>query len=219
MLKSAPADFADQQSPHEAEQDILFPSPSNIGQHAVLPPMHMQDTPQTDCAVIEDNSKATPIPIHHKNDSQICIQSLRSTPSLIPKQNHPHSSPLPASPRFVSQFAVGSVDDGSNLPPPTQSVLRKLHFHPPLHLAKSLSEPGLSILSHVRTGSGYVADSESCTAIDEEAECGSDLGVGAGSVTNTDAPFDPNLQCICCGQKFRKGEIQIFRQHVLQCTR
>ena len=169
----------------------------------------MQDTPQTaDCAAIEDNSKATPIPIHHKNDSQIpwAIHSLRSTPNWIPKQNHSHSSPLPASPCFVSQFAVGSVDDGSNLPPPTQSNFTFTHLC--ISLAKSLSEPGLSILSHVCTaGSGYVADSELYTAIDEEAECGSDLGVGAGSVTNTDAPFDPNLQCICCGQKFRKGEI------------
>ena len=34
---------------------------------------------------------------------------------------------------------------------------------------------------------------------------------------HADIPFDPNLNCVSCGRKFRIGEIQLFRNHVALC--
>eukprot|EP00731_Ephydatia_muelleri_P005071 Em0002g1247a len=38
-----------------------------------------------------------------------------------------------------------------------------------------------------------------------------------GMASLVDIPFDPNLQCPICQRKFRKGEIQLYRQHVELC--
>ena len=38
-----------------------------------------------------------------------------------------------------------------------------------------------------------------------------------GMASLVDIPFDPNLQCPICQRMFRKGEIQLYRQHVELC--
>ena len=38
-----------------------------------------------------------------------------------------------------------------------------------------------------------------------------------GMKSSVNIPFDPNLVCLICRRMFRKGEIQLFRQHVELC--
>ncbi len=37
------------------------------------------------------------------------------------------------------------------------------------------------------------------------------------SLSSDDVPFDPNLICPTCRQRFRLGQIQKFRKHVSLC--
>ena len=89
------------------------------------------------------------------------------------------------------------------------------------------SEPHpASASEHGRWRPGYVSESDLHAAVGEDgrvvggakgvrgvASCG-DAPTHHGAI----APFDLNLQCICCRQMFRKGEIQAYRQHVLECA-
>ncbi len=42
---------------------------------------------------------------------------------------------------------------------------------------------------------------------------------GKGGGASADAPYDPNLVCPSCGQPFRIGQIQAFREHASSCIR
>ena len=68
---------------------------------------------------------------------------------------------------------------------------------------------------------GYVGEGDLCVAIDEDIHSEAKRVIGGATVStlNTYPPLDPNLQCICCGRTFRKGEIQIFKKHMLECTK
>ena len=59
------------------------------------------------------------------------------------------------------------------------------------------------------------------TGIDGEIVSAADdvkTQVGGEGVGQEDAPYDPNLVCPTCGQGFRIGQIQLFRQHAASCN-
>ena len=219
---------------------------SSVGTGALLPsPNGNPRQPLTSPACL-DSGIASLAPVCDTNKSQeavpIQIPSQVHIPSHVPVQNHstlPSSIPIPISgrhdnhmstaPHLDSNIVIGSVDDGSNLPLPMMLPRKRLSLDSQEQAGSNWEKPGGSEpqaprrVPHVRRPD-YVSEGDLCADISEDILAEAERVVGGAtrgmdSALNTCAPLDPNLQCICCGWMFRKGEIQIFKKHVLECTR
>lgn len=158
------------------------------------------------------------------DSSQTCVAGHTSMPhhqvsgpSPIPKQNQASASSHHGDPssHVGTQFVVGSVDDGSNLPPPV--ILPSKKFPPLQEDAVSSSQTNLPRATHA--SKPYYVAKDNFRTFSNEGAVGGGVAPDKVCAPGLLAPLDPNLQCICCQRVFRKGEIQIFKQHVTDCMR
>ena len=87
-----------------------------------------------------------------------------------------------------------SCDNDDDLPPP---IMLPKAYHPP-NTVSHLPQSSRPISYPVEASQYHNAETEVITSLME-------------------IPFDPNLVCPICRRMFRKGEIQLYKQHVEMC--
>ena len=139
---------------------------------------------------------STHLPSYPKDivDPQLQKVSLYTAPVFTMCMCFPSPPPLPQIASMEPDHAHISHDNNDDLPPPL--TLPKAN-HPP-NTVSHLPQSSRPIAYPVEASQHHRVEADGMTSL-------------------VNIPYDPNLVCPVCRRMFRKGEIQLYKQHVELC--